>query len=86
MQALSHMNCACVCQKKMEPGEAIQEKVMKREDFVIIKMGQPTTHLLGGNLVKETCQKTLKDLKLDHLGIYLKKWYNTEFPSWRSGE
>ncbi|KAF3815794.1 hypothetical protein GH733_016333 [Mirounga leonina] len=54
-----HIDCACVYQDKNEVGKAIQEKVVKQEDFFIISKLGPTFESI---LVKEADQKTAKNL------------------------
>lgn len=70
-----HIDCASIYGNEQEIGEALKSVLgtpLKREELFVTGKLWNTDH--KPEHVKEACEKTLKDLRLEYLDLYLMHW------------
>lgn len=71
-----HIDCAMIYENEKEVGEgihaAIKQGIAKRDELFVTSKLWNTAH--AGERVSAACRKTLSDLQLDYLDLYLVHW------------
>ncbi|KAI8812614.1 aldo/keto reductase family protein [Cladochytrium replicatum] len=68
-----HIDCAAIYENEAEIGEVLKQEIAaKREQYFITSKVWNTMH--SRENVKKACLKTLKDLQLSYLDLYLIHW------------
>merc|ERR1719369_601875 len=67
-----HLDCAAVYGNEAEVGAGIKESGVKREEIFVTSKLWNTKH--NPEDVEKTCRKSLEDLGLDYLDLYLIHW------------